>query len=379
MKSLSDSVSIRNLNLKNRFVRSATYDGLTDKNGFVSDSQIDLFRQLAQGGVGLIISGIVSVHSAGRLSAFMSTLDNREHFAGLKRLVDTVHQHGAKIAPQLFHAGREASFWQQLQAGEAVAPSVIENDPYFEQPYRALTEDEILQIIEAFGLAAQHAREIGYDAVQVHSAHAYLFAQFLSPFTNRRSDAWGGSLENRLRFHREVYKSIRSKVGDDYPIMVKLGVQDNFPEGLHFKEGKQAAVQLCELGFDAIEVSSGLRGIGYKNAEYRPKINSIEKEGYFRDFCREIHHVVKIPTIVVGGLRSIELMEDIVARQEADLVSLCRPLIREPNLVQRWQNGDRSRATCISCNGCHKAIMKGPLFCAVEAKKSSVGKGIHTL
>ena len=187
-------------------------------------------------------------------------------------------------------------------------------------------------------------------------------SQFLSPFTNRRNDKWGGTLENRLRLHREIIQAIRSKVGTDYPVLMKLGLEDCFNGGLEFRDGLAAAEILARDGLDAIEISSGLRGRGYKHTEFRTGINRSDREGYFRDWCRQVKSRVNIPVIMVGGLRSFDVAEGAVRDGTADLVSLSRPLIREPNLVARWQEGDRTRATCISCNRCMDALLDAKPF-----------------
>ena len=225
--------------------------------------------------------------------------------------------------------------------------------------HRAMTEEEILEVIRAFGQAAGRAREAGLDAVQVHGAHAYLLSQFLSPFTNRRTDAWGGELENRLRLHREILRAIRSRAGEDYPVMIKIGVQDGFPGGLEFSEGRQAAQRLAQWGYDSLEISSGLRGPGYDNAEFKTRINRLDREAYFRSWCREIKSEVTVPVMMVGGLRTPTLMEEVIQNGEADLIALSRPLIKEPAIIKDWQNGDLHRATCLSCNKCFEALLKG--------------------
>jgi len=254
---------------------------------------------------------------------------------------------------------------------EALAPSIVDHDPHFQAPHRALREEEVQAIIQAFGDASRRAREAGLDAVQLHAAHAYLLSQFLSPWTNRRTDRWGGNLENRLRLHHEICLDIRAKIGEDYPLLAKIGVQDGFPDGLRFQEGKRAAQYLDEWGFDALEISSGLRGKGYENSEFHTRINRRDREAYFRDWCREIRPQVNAPVMMVGGLRTFELMEEVVGNGETDFVSLCRPLIREPGLINDWKGGDRRRAACISCNRCFGAILKGERLHCV-AKKEAV-------
>jgi 2,4-dienoyl-CoA reductase-like NADH-dependent reductase (Old Yellow Enzyme family) len=359
MNKLFGPFPIKNLTLPNRLVRSATYDGMAEKNGQVSANQIQMVEDLARGGVGLIIMGIAYVHPSGQISPAQNSLADDNCIRGFRILADTAHSHGAKIAVQLFHAGRETGKVYKPQRKQALAPSLLSEDPYFQGSYRAMTEEEILEIIRAFGEAAGRAREAELDAVQVHGAHAYLLSQFLSPFTNRRTDDWGGDLENRLRFHLEIQRAIRSRVGEDYPVMIKIGVQDGFPGGLEFHEGKQTAIHLARWGYDALEISSGLRGPGYDNAEFKTRITRLDREAYFRSWCREIKTEVAVPVMMVGGLRTPALMEEVIQNGEADLISLSRPVIKEPTLIRDWQTGNLHRATCISCNKCFEALLKG--------------------
>ncbi len=355
------------MEVRNRFVRSATGDRLADGAGLVTDKQIGLFAELAAGGVGLIITGVTYVHESGRSAATQSSIARDENIPGFKRLTKAVHDQGAKACVQLFHAGREAARYRNPLNEEAIGPSLIEGDPYFTGRYRPMSDGEIWEAIGAFGDAAKRAREAGFDAVQVHGAHAYLPSQFLSPYTNRRSDGWGGGLENRLRFHREICKDIRKKAGEDYPILMKLGVQDGFIGGLEFKEGMQAAQLLAQWGYDCLEISQGLRGKGYEEMEFRTRINSREREGYFRAWCRDVKRQVNVPVMMLGGLRTFELMEEVVRNGETDLISLSRPLIREPGIINEWKKGNLCQPTCISCNKCLEALRKGEgLHCALE-------------
>jgi len=372
MSILFEPVKIKNLELKNRFVRSATGDGCADKSGRVTEKHLKMFAELADGGVGLIITGISYVHTSGQISGTQLSIADDDCIAGLKSLTKTVHDRGARIAVQLFHGGRESAKFLKEKGEIARGVSVIGNDPYFSGEYKALTGDEIREIIAAFGNAARRAQEAGFDAVQLHGAHAYLLSQFLSPFTNRRDDDWGGSLEKRIRLHREIYSDMRAKVGKDYPIFIKTGGEDGFPGGLQFSEGKQAAMLLAEWGYDALEISQGLRGKLFEGTEFRTKIASLESEGYFRDWASEIRSKVSVPVILVGGLRSFNLMEEIIEHRDADLISLCRPLIRQPDIINSWERGGRDRATCISCNECLLALLNGQnVRCVYEEREAS--------
>ncbi len=361
MSILFEPIKIKNMELRNRFVRSATGDGCAGMNGHVSEEQITIFAELAAGGVGLILTGATFVHPYGRMGKSQANMSSDDCIPGLKKLTATVHDRGGKVAVQLVHAGREGARLLNAKNERAMAPSLLDDDPYFQGELRPMTEDEIWETIGTFGDAAKRAMEADFDAVQVHGAHAYLLSQFLSPFTNRRSDDWGGSLENRLRLHHEIYRSIRAKVGEDFPVLIKIGVQDAIPGGLKVAEGKRAAQLLAEWGFDALEISQGLRGEGYADTEFRTKINSVDREGYFRDWCKGIKSQVNVPVMVVGGLRSFELMEEIVEKKEADFISLCRPFIREPGIVNEWKAGKHLKAKCISCNKCFEALRKGEM------------------
>lgn len=364
MSVLFSTVRIRSLELKNRFVRSATYDGMADRKGMVTDDQLTLYTNLARGGVGLIISGIAYVLRNGRISPTQNSIVDDEAIPGLKRLVNEVHNYGCRIALQLFHAGREVG---KFRPDRAWGPSFVEDDKYFTANYQTMTENEIGDVIQAFGDGALRAKEAGFDAVQVHGAHAYLVSQFLSPYANRRTDAWGGSLENRLRFHTEILRDIRSKVGDDYPVMIKLGAADGFPEGLAADQGIMAAKTLADAGYDCLEISQGLRGNSYKESEFRTNVETSGGEAYFRDWAAQVKSRVDVPVMMVGGLRSPDLMETVINNGEADFVSICRPLIREPDLIEAWRKGDRRRPACISCNKCFDRILEGkPLACALE-------------
>jgi len=367
-------LTIGGLTIKNRFVRSATYDGGAEPGGFVSEWQIELYTALARGEVGLIVSGICNVDSRGKISPSQNSLHSDHCIEALSRLTRAVHEQGSKLAVQLFHGGREAFRRQEALGRRALGPSDLEpgQDPYFQGACRAMTDEEIEAAIEAFGMAAGRAKGAGADAVQVHAAHAYLLSQFLSPQSNKRKDEWGGSLENRLRLHKRVYGAVRAAVGEEYPVMIKLGVADGFAGGLELEEGLQAAVQLADLGFDAIEVSQGLRGYDDTQAEFRPKILKREHEACFREWCRQVKSRVDVPVIMVGGLRSRDLMEEILSTGHADLLALCRPLIREPDLIASWSAGKERRATCVSCNGCFELILTGArLKCVLDEKNGT--------
>jgi 2,4-dienoyl-CoA reductase-like NADH-dependent reductase (Old Yellow Enzyme family) len=372
MSVLFETTQIRGMELPNRFVRSATGDGCAE-SGRVTPKQIELFERLASGGVGLIITGVTYVNRSGQINPYQNSIATDGYIVPWRRLTDRVHQYSAKIAVQLVHAGRERGNWFSDEL--VVAPSAIGDnpaDPYFKgAAYREIREEEIEETLVSFGRAAARARDAGFDAVQIHGAHSFLLSQFLSPSTNHRTDRWGGSLENRIRIHCEIYKAMRKQVGEDYPLLIKFGVADGYQGGLESSDGIRAATILGRLGYDALEISQGLRGEFFRETEFRTGIDRIDQEGYFRAWAAEVKKHVSVPVMAVGGLRTFGLMEEIVQKREADYISLCRPFIREPALVNIWRNGDHRRSRCISCNDCIKVVKSGqPLHCPHEEESN---------
>lgn len=356
---------INGLELANRLVRSATFDSAALPDGEVSPDQEKLYADLAAGGVGLIVSGITCVDRLGRVSPLQNGAEDDGRLEGLTRLAEAAHRHGGKAALQLHHGGADA---RHFRKGEplALGPS----DPQgAETGWRAATGDELLELTAAFAAAAGRARRAGFDAVQVHGAHGYLFSQFLSPLTNRRRDAWGGDLDGRLRLHRETLTAIRREVGPDYPVLIKLGVADGPDGGLTLAEGLAAARACVAAGADAVEVSLGLRGDSFDRTEFHTDVDRPGRDRYYRDWCRRVKAAIDAPAIMVGGLREPAHCEEVLAAGDADLVGLSRPLIREPDLPARWRDGGRERATCISCNGCLREVRRRKPVRCVAARK----------
>ena len=349
MRMLFDPIELNGMKVPNRFVRSATNDRGTDGAGRVTDALVKVYENLAAGGIGLIITGHAYVRLNGKASPSMLGADSDELAPGLKRLVDAVHRYDSKIVLQLNHAGRQTA---AATIGETpVAPSAVYN-PITKETPRPLTGEEIEALITAYGAAAGRAVSVGFDGVQIHSAHGYLGSQFISPYTNQRTDQWGGTLANRMRFLREVLRRIRKEVGDGYPVLIKLNSEDLLEGGLSVEEAAEIAGALSREGIDAIEISGGMaespRGMA------RTDITEESDEAYFLPNARKFKETTTVPLILVGGLRSPDLLERLLQNGEADMVSLCRPFIREPDLVNKWKRGDRKKADCISCNGCQK-------------------------
>jgi 2,4-dienoyl-CoA reductase-like NADH-dependent reductase (Old Yellow Enzyme family) len=231
-----------------------------------------------------------------------------------------------------------------------LAPSPVEYKKHETIP-KEMDEQDIKEVIQAFGKGAERAKKAGFDGVQLHGAHGYLLCQFLSPYLNQREDRWGGSTENRCRIIKEIIQVIRSSLGDDFPIIIKINGDDCYPGGIDLNESINIAKTLESYGIDGLEVSGGI-GDTEENMTIRLGINSIKDEGYYKDYAAAIKKEVNIPVLLVGGLRSETLMEDIISKNEADFISLSRPFVREPDLVKSFRLGKKYKSDCISCNGC---------------------------
>jgi 2,4-dienoyl-CoA reductase-like NADH-dependent reductase (Old Yellow Enzyme family) len=377
-KVLFKDFCISSLKLRNRFMASATGDHRADSEGRLTDVQIRRLCELAAGGVALIVTGATYVHPSGKFTENQSSCADDRCIAGFAELTSKVRERGGLVALQLTHAGIiSAKYLHGCHGKRAPVPSILpperkNTDELFPVPddsCEEMSEDRILEIISSFGDAALRAKAGGFDAVQVHAAHGTLPCSFLSPRTNLRDDRWGGSLQNRLRFHRMIYEDIRKKVGKDFPILVKLGILDGCQGGLTFKEGRQAAEMHAQWGYDAIEISRGIRSKGFETTEFPTEIRRLSDEAYFRKYCSVIRETTDVPLALVGGLRTLSLMEEIVSKGDADLVSLCRPFIREPRLVNTWYNNPGYKAKCISCNGCLTNTLSGKgAVCLVQER-----------
>jgi len=366
MASLFDQLTINGMTLRNRLVRSATWEGMCDPAGHPTAKLNECYAKLAEGRVGLIISGYTFVSPEGKQLPGKMGLASDAFAKEMRALAQAVHDHGGKICIQLVHAGGQAD---SKNAGrQPLAPSAVKVAQFPELP-QELSKEEIARIVADFAAAAGRAKAYGFDAVQLHGAHGYLINQFLSPLTNQRSDEYGGSVANRCRFLLEVYRAVRDAVGSAFPVLIKLNGCDFLEGGLSAEDGLYAARVLDVAGIDAIEVSGGTAASG-SQTPVRTKIETADQEGYNLALAVEIKKAVNCPILSVGGFRSFEVAQGAVEKG-IDGIALSRPLIWEPALAQRWEQGDHSRAKCISCNGCFRPGLKeGGIRCVMANKES---------
>ncbi|MHB8841584.1 MAG: NADH:flavin oxidoreductase [Candidatus Aquicultor sp.] len=328
MSILFTPMRIGELQIKNRFVHSATHEGMTTESGEVTDKLIRRYQTLARGEVGLIIPGFLYVHPSGRTFTSQAGIHSDDLIPGLRRLVEAVHQEGGKIAFQLVHAGRQTT--KSIIGRTPMGPSAGGRDPVNLVKPREMTEEDIQETIAAFGSAAGRAVEAGVDAIQFHAHGGYLLNQFLSPFFNRRTDKWGGSDENRFRFLKEVFLEVKKAVPAELPILIKLGTNDHTPQpGITPTLAVVYARWLAELGVDGVEVSCGTMSYSFMNVLQgevpieelamgfprwkRPFVRQMGKrlagnydlqEGFNLEAAKMIKPVLgDIPLFIVGGMR----------------------------------------------------------------------------
>ena len=304
MSELFEKTAINGMRLENRFVRSATWEGMATETGAVTPRLVDCMVNLADGGVGLIISGHAYVDRAGQAGPWQLGAYSDDLIPGLSKMTGAVHGAGGKILLQLAHAGFFAN--AKLTGQSPLAVSWVEG--LAKAPREELTEAGIEVIVAAFGAAAARAKTAGFDGVQIHAAHGYLLSQFVSPAFNRRGDTFGGSVENRARALMAVVDAVQNAVGPDFPVLVKMNCADFIDGGLGPDDAVEVARMLVEAGIDAIEVSGGVL-TGGKLSPSRMGIHRPEKEAYFQQEARAIKEATGIPLILVGGNRSIAVAE----------------------------------------------------------------------
>jgi 2,4-dienoyl-CoA reductase-like NADH-dependent reductase (Old Yellow Enzyme family) len=355
MVDLFEPYQIREMLIRNRFMRSATTSAYADEEGIVRDPIIRAYERLSKGGVGLIVKGHLYVADNGKAHDGMAGISSERHIPGLRRLTDAVHRHGGRIVAQINHAG-------VVHRPDRAGPS-----EYSEADWsaREMTEDEVEVAIQAFGDAAERAMQAGFDGVQIHGAHGYLISQFLSRLVNRRTDKWGGSLEKRMRFLLEVYDEVRGRVGNE-PVLIKMNCDDFSPDGVMVEDSVKVAKALADRGIDLIEVSGGGRGEVDELRGRAKHSDAAYGELAFAGHAEKIKKAIgPTPMGLVNGFRRLETMQLAVDRGLTDMVSMSRPFIREPDLVKKLEAG-QAEVGCIRCDACHSNFGKAMTQCLVE-------------
>jgi len=337
-------------------------------DGAINNRIIDFYRARAKGSVGLIVVGGCYPEMKGKVWKSIIGLDKDEFIPGLKRLTDAIHAYDVRIAAQLLHGGRSSSsFFSKMKP---IAPSQLAHRNIKQEPH-ALTIPEIKKVIEGYVNAALRAKKAGFDAIELHGGMGYLINQFLSPATNKRDDEYGGSLENRTRFAKEMVMQIKEAAGVDYPVIFRLSGDDFVENGLNIHDCVEIARIIEEAGADAFNVSPGW------HESRTPIMSMVIPRMAYVFFSDKIKEEVQVPVIASVRINDLRLAEDILSNEQADGVSIGRPLIVDPDLPHKYEHGqfDDIR-TCIACNqGCFDSLLNfKPVSCIYNAMVGHEGE-----
>lgn len=361
MKKMFEQVVVGGVPLRNRVIRSATFEyAYNNETGEFASRLLPMYEQLAANSVAAIITGMVGVDENSRAASVMVKAYGESFVPEMTKLAQRVHELGSKLVVQINHCGKKAR--QLDNGGLPLAPSDIEAEEG--KSARGMTPDEIQAVVANFVKAAVRCKEAGADAVQLHAAHGYLLSEFLNPFFNKRMDEYGGIIANRARIVFEVYGAIRAAVGGNYPVWIKINCKDLTEQSISAEEFQWVCGELDKRGIDAIEVSGGAM-VDPKSAS-TPVIKDEKDEGYFAREAIQVADKSAASVISVCGYRTPDVIEKWLNQGKIQAISLCRPLISEPDLVGRWERGDKQKGRCISCSQCFNP----GLICKPFASKS---------
>ena len=321
--------------IKNRFSKSAMSEGMGTRDFQPKKNIATLYKRWAEGGTGLIITGNIMVDPKGTAEPGNIVFDKNSNMEILKNWANQGQQHGAKVMVQLNHPGKQVP---RTIAKETVAPSAVPLgnglNKLFSTP-RALTTSEVEELVQKFVTSAKVAKEAGFSGVQIHAAHGYLISQFLSPHDNRRTDKYGASLENRMRFLKEIYLGMREKLGKDFPIGIKINSTDFKEDGLTEEDSLKTIIELANLGLDFVEISGGT----YERPAMMGATSKSTNQVFFAEYSKKLKQKIEIPVIVTGGIRSINAMNTLLNDNTTDFIGIARPLTIDPNIPNKIKQG----------------------------------------
>lgn len=317
--------------IKNRFFKSAMSEGMGTRDFQPKKNIATLYKRWAEGGTGLIITGNIMVDPKGTAEPGNIVFDKNSNMEILKDWTKQGQQHGAKVMVQLNHPGKQVP---KTIAKETVAPSTIPLgnglNKLFSTP-RALTTSEVEELVQKFVTSAKVAKEAGFSGVQIHAAHGYLISQFLSPYDNRRTDKYGGSLENRMRFLKEIYLGMREELGKDFTIGIKINSTDFKEDGLTEENSLKTIIELANLGLDFVEISGGT----YERPAMMGATSKSTNQVFFAEYSKKLKQKIEIPVVVTGGIRSINAMNTLLNDNTTDFIGIARPLTIDPNIPNK--------------------------------------------
>lgn len=342
---------IGRLELPTRLVVTAAGEGMCDDRFHATSRLVERYRELGkEGAAGLVITGHAFVCPEGRRREGQISAADDAVIEPLRAVTAAARADGSRIFLQLSHGGLCCD--ESLTGIPAAGPSAADRAPYYAG--RAMTAEETRALPGLFAAAARRAKLAGFDGVELHMAHGFLLSEFLSPFFNHREDEYGGSQENRTRLAVEIIRAVHAECGGDFPVMAKINAEDGVEGGMTIDMSLESAGLMQEAGLDGLEVSGGF--CFWKKQSDTPmkpvSLKTGKGVGYFLEAARRFHEALSIPVIAVGGIRTFETAEAVLADGDADMAGLCRPLIRDPALARRWRRGETVASDCLSCNRC---------------------------
>ncbi len=370
MNNLLQSAQLKGVTLKNRLFKAASWEALADDDGHLTPELVKIYEELAMGGVGSIITGYAYVLREEKPNPGMMGIYDDSFIAEYKSFTEMIHSYGSKVFLQIAYGGSMSGL--KPPSPLIWGPSAVTNEATGITPHEMARED-MLVLIDAFAQAARRAEEAGFDGVELHGAHGYMLSHFLSGDYNKRTDEYGGSIENRARIWVESIEAMRQAVSDDFILMMKMNSEDFTPAGLTQDEALIVGKMIEKAGLDVIDVSGGNSSSLYvqKNnlATARTRLNADPAtHSYFSSFAKRLKKEVSIPVILTGGNRDIEAMEKIHDEGDVDFFAICRPLICEPNLPNIWMQDEAYKARCSVCNGCSRTVGKR---CIMNTRRKS--------
>ena len=370
LKHLLEAIRIKSLELGNRGVMPPMGTSLGNTDATVSEANIAYIKRRAQSGAGLIITEITAVHPAGHISPRSLAVWDDMFIPGLRKMAETVHGTGAKIAMQLHHCGRESYLKQKKK--QAIGPSAIPSFIFgFLGAPREMTPEEVEETIVSYGTAAKRAKEAGFDAVELHGAHGYLLMQFLSAHSNQRTDKYGGDFRARARFMIECLKAVRKNVGEDFPVSIRISGEECVKDGYTVSDMQTIIPDLVVAGADIINVSFGTHGNPEVNTDAPNASAPVEYgQGFKSHLARKIKEVTKVPVISVGRYTDPFVMDEVIARGDADMVAVARQHLADPDFLKNAIAGHPEYTfECLACNqGCIERLSMElmPIRCAIN-------------
>ncbi|MCU4413651.1 NADH:flavin oxidoreductase/NADH oxidase family protein [Acinetobacter sp. WU_MDCI_Axc73] len=360
--------------IPNRLAKAAMEENMADSNQAPSEALMHLYQAWADGGAGLIITGNVMVDARAMTGPGGVVLENDQYLNQFKQWAKIARSHGAQVWLQINHPGRQmqSNLGQQTWAPSAIRLDLGKMSNRFNVPLE-MTQAMIVEVIQRFADTAQLAEQAGFTGVEIHAAHGYLLSQFLSPLTNQREDCWGGSLENRARLLIEIVKAVRAVVSPQFAVGVKLNSADFQRGGFSTDDAQTVVRMLNELGIDLVELSGGSYEAPAMQGQARDG-HTLAREAYFLEFAEEIAKVAKMPVMVTGGIRRMEVAEQVI-NHGVDMVGIATALAIDPNLPRQWQQGDQIAPTLKPIKWKNKTLASLANMATVKFQLRKLGSG----